>query len=352
MALSIAIIFSHMYTLGQIPARRQKGFYFSFLWSYEVSWASDKGCRIPKKSPETKPMAVTWKGVIDELLVTPLLQSLLFWAWSSLPMVPYPGKADAPGVFLQGHRVLTVRELGKACPVMFPCWLKQGEWAESEHRNGGVLNAAQTSRNILLPLVAEELPSSLLFSYNKLGWSEFSVHKGCQWNSRLRRIWEMHAPKERACCWWPAWWLLGSARGFVHEDFPAFGNRPHIFSSHTELMCCSASLCGFMSLAETRSEECSPLLFWCGQEILAQLHGWCSSPESEQCSPARNLVPSDCSIALGDVVQGEHSSLWTACFDFGQPISQAQASRGRPALLRSKHNEADTDILQVSFCGS
>lgn len=51
MALSIAIIFSHMYTLGQIPARRQKGFYFSFLWSYWGQLGFWQGLSHPKEEP-------------------------------------------------------------------------------------------------------------------------------------------------------------------------------------------------------------------------------------------------------------------------------------------------------------
>lgn len=53
----------------------KEAFIFHSSGATEVSWASDKGCHIPKKSSETKPMAITWKGVIDELLVTPLLQA-------------------------------------------------------------------------------------------------------------------------------------------------------------------------------------------------------------------------------------------------------------------------------------
>lgn len=88
MALSIPIIFPHMYILGHIPAWRQREFYFLFLsTTTEILWASHRGCHILKKSPENMPMALTCEGMIDRLsfssLVIPLLWSLPFCAWSS-----------------------------------------------------------------------------------------------------------------------------------------------------------------------------------------------------------------------------------------------------------------------------
>lgn len=127
MALSIPIIFSHMYTLGRIPALRQRGFYFLFLsGTTEVLWASEKGCHILKKSPENMPMAVIREGVIDRFPVsrsgdTSASKPSILGMILSLPMLLYPRTAAIPWIFQQGSLVLTVRELGKNCPVMFLC---------------------------------------------------------------------------------------------------------------------------------------------------------------------------------------------------------------------------------------
>lgn len=111
MALSIPIIFSHMYTLGRIPALRQRGFYFLFLsGSTEVLWTSDKGCHNLKKSPENLPVAVTCKGVIDRLPVsrsgdTSAMKPSVLGMILSLPMLLYPRKGPKPWIFQQGSLV-------------------------------------------------------------------------------------------------------------------------------------------------------------------------------------------------------------------------------------------------------
>lgn len=133
MALSIPIIFSHMYTLGRIPAPRQRGFYFLFLsGTTEVLWTSDKGCHNLKKSPENLPVAVTCKGVIDRLPVsrsddTSAMKPSILGMILSLSMLLYPRKGPKPWIFQQGSFVLTVRELGKTCRMMLLCQLK---WVE------------------------------------------------------------------------------------------------------------------------------------------------------------------------------------------------------------------------------
>lgn len=141
MALSIPIIFSHMYTLGRIPALRQRRFYFLFLSATtEVLWASHKGCHIPKKSPENMPVAVTCKGVIDRLPAsrsgdTSAMKPSILGMTLSLSMLLYPRKAAIPWIFQQGSLVLTGRELGKTCPMKLLCRLKRveymgGVWAQ------------------------------------------------------------------------------------------------------------------------------------------------------------------------------------------------------------------------------
>lgn len=123
MALSIAIIFSHMYTLGQIPAQRQREFYFLLS---EVCWAFSKGCRILKKSPET--MLVARKRVADGLHSFTTELSTLSRILSS-PMELCPRKADAPCIFLQGCSWLWA--VGEICPMMWPWLLKKGEFVGS-----------------------------------------------------------------------------------------------------------------------------------------------------------------------------------------------------------------------------
>lgn len=85
MALSIPIIFSHMYTLGRIPALRQREFCILFLYrTIEVLWASDKGCHVLKKSPENMLVAVTCTEAVDRLPAAALVILLL----GSLPSGP------------------------------------------------------------------------------------------------------------------------------------------------------------------------------------------------------------------------------------------------------------------------
>lgn len=63
MALSIPIIFSHMYTLGHIPALRQRGVCFlSLCRTTEVLWASHKACHIPKRPEMVTCKEMTWQA--------------------------------------------------------------------------------------------------------------------------------------------------------------------------------------------------------------------------------------------------------------------------------------------------
>lgn len=118
MALSIPIIFSHMYTLGRIPALRQRGVYFFILSrTTEVLWASHKACHIPKR-PENLPMAVTCKRVTDRPPVrlsgdTSSMKVLILGVILSLLMLLYSKKDAIPWIFHQGSLLLAVGELGK-----------------------------------------------------------------------------------------------------------------------------------------------------------------------------------------------------------------------------------------------
>lgn len=121
MALSIPIIFSHMYTLGCIPALWQRVFYFFFLYrTAEVLWASHKACHIPKR-PENLPMAVTCKGMTDSFPVrrsgdTSTMKLSILGVILSLPMVLYSIKDIILWIFQQGYLMLGVGELGKNKP--------------------------------------------------------------------------------------------------------------------------------------------------------------------------------------------------------------------------------------------
>lgn len=80
-------------------------------------------------------------------------------------------------------------------------------------------------------------------------------------------------------------------------DLPSLhGHRSHIFSLHTELMCCSASLCAFVSLS---------LPLWCRQGIWVQLHLLCLSTESQWCHPTGKPVSCEHSIALLGITQSD-----------------------------------------------
>lgn len=182
------------------------------------------------------------------------------------------------------HRVYSCKAahgcgtVGEICPMMWPCLLNRGESVGS--LNTGKMNAAQTSKKYF---IAEEWLSSLLFGNNYLRWSDFSKRQELpeipSWGS-----WDVHILKQRGCCWWPA--------------FPAWTQVP-IFSLHTELMCCSASLCAFVSLS---------LPLWCRQGIWDQLQLLCLSTESQLCHPAGKPVSCEHSIALLGITQSRVST--------------------------------------------
>lgn len=126
MALSIPIIFFHMYTLGRIPALRQGEFYILFVYrTIEVLWASDKGCHVLKKSPENMLVALTCMEAVDSSGDTSARKPSIWGMILSLSMLLHSRKA---GIFLQGSLVLTVRELGETCPMMLLCQLKRVEY--------------------------------------------------------------------------------------------------------------------------------------------------------------------------------------------------------------------------------
>lgn len=132
MALSIPIIFSHMYTLGRIPALRQRGVYFFILSrTTEVLWASHKACHIPKR-PENLPMAVTCKRMTDRPPVrlsgdTSAMKVLILGVILSLLMLLYSKKDAIPWIFHQSSLLLAVGELGKNRPRKL---LDQLKWVE------------------------------------------------------------------------------------------------------------------------------------------------------------------------------------------------------------------------------
>lgn len=121
MALSIPIIFSHMYTLGLIPALRQRGVYFLFFYrTTELLWASHKDCHIPKR-PENLPMGVTCKGMTDRLPVrrsgdTSAMKLFILRVILSLPVVLYSKKDAICWIFQQGCLMLAVGQLWKNKP--------------------------------------------------------------------------------------------------------------------------------------------------------------------------------------------------------------------------------------------